>query len=61
MTPPMKEWVKLIKDHGNEAQHLIAAPDRKRAEGTLIFTAQLLRTVYEMGHLAGQFTTPNVP
>ena len=61
VTPPMKEWVKLIKDHGNEAQHLIAAPDRKRAEGTLIFTAQLLRTVYEMGHLAGQFTTPNVP
>lgn len=61
VTPPMRGWVKLIKDHGNEAQHLIAAPDRKRAEGTLIFTAQLLRTVYEMGHLAGQFTGPQAP
>ncbi|MDE2139806.1 MAG: DUF4145 domain-containing protein, partial [Gammaproteobacteria bacterium] len=47
VTPPMKEWVVLIKDHGNEANHKLPASDRQRAEGTLQFTAQLLRTVYE--------------
>jgi len=56
VTPPMRDWVKLIKDHGNEAQHRLKAPDRKRAEGTLLFTAQLLRSVYEMGHIAKQFS-----
>ena len=55
VTPPMKEWVKLIKDHGNEAQHRLAMPSRERAEGTVLFTAQLLRMVYEMAHLAAQF------
>jgi len=58
VTPPMQPWVTLIKDYGNEAQHRIAPSDRKRAEGTLLFTAQLLRTVYEMGHIAGRFTKP---
>lgn len=55
VTPPMRDWVKLIKDHGNESTHRLPSPERKRAEGTLLFTAQLLRTVYEMGHLASQF------
>lgn len=58
VTPPMKPWVKLIKDNGNETTHRIKSPDRKRAEGTLQFTAQLLRTVYEMGHIASQFSPP---
>jgi hypothetical protein len=55
VTPPMRDWVKLIKDHGNDSQHKLAVPDRQRAEGTLLFTAQLLRSVYEMGHIAAQF------
>lgn len=58
VTPPMRGWVKLIKDHGNDSTHKLPKPERKRAEGTLIFTAQLLRTVYEMEHLAGQFAPP---
>jgi hypothetical protein len=58
VTPPMRDWVTLIKNHGNEAQHLLQAPSEKRAQGTLLFTAQLLRSVYEMGHLARQFTSP---
>jgi Domain of unknown function (DUF4145) len=58
VTPPMRGWVKLIKDHGNDSTHKLPNPQRKRAEGTLIFTAQLLRTVYEMEHLAGQFASP---
>jgi len=55
VTPPMHEWVKLIKDHGNEAQHQLRSPERQRAESTLLFTAQLLRSVYEMGHIAARF------
>jgi hypothetical protein len=60
VTPPMQPWVALIRDHGNEAQHRIDAPDRTRAEGTLFFTAQLLRMVYEMGHIAARFV-PQAP
>ena len=61
VTPPMRGWVILIKNHGNEATHRLPKPERKRAEGTLVFTAQLLRTVYEMGHLASQFNPPAAP
>jgi len=58
VTPPMKEWVKLIKDHGNRAQHRVEPPTPERAQGTLLFTAQLLRSVYEMGHMAARFAKP---
>jgi len=59
VTHTMRDWVTLIKDHGNEAQHRIHTPDRKRAEGSLLFPAQLLRTVYEMGHIAARFQSPD--
>lgn len=59
VTPPMRGWVKLIKDHGNQSTHKLPRPERERAEGTLLFTAQLLRSVYEMGHLADQFASPS--
>lgn len=55
ITPPMRPWVNLIRQHGNEATHLLAAPGRERATGTLLFTAELLRLTYEMGHLADRF------
>jgi hypothetical protein len=55
VTPPMRGWVKLIKDNGNEANHRLPKPDKSRAESTLQFTAQLLRSVYEMAHLAEQY------
>jgi len=58
ITPPMKDWVVLIKEHGNKANHRLDAPDKEQAEGTLQFTAQLLRSVYEMGHIAGRFAKP---
>jgi hypothetical protein len=61
VTPPMKEWVTLIKKHGNEASHRLDPPERARAEGTVYFTAQLLRTVYEMAHLATRFAMPTPP
>ena len=55
VTPPMKPWVDLIRKHGNRAHHRLQPRDRKRAEMTLIFTAHLLRNVYEMGHLAEKY------
>lgn len=61
LTPPMRDWVKLIKNHGNDSTHKLASPDRERAAGTLLFTVQLLRTVYEMSHIAGRFTKPPQP
>jgi hypothetical protein len=58
ITPPMTKWVDLIREHGGKATHLIDKPDRKRAESTLMFTAELLRLIYEMEHLANQYTPP---
>jgi len=58
VTPPMRPWVDLIRRHGNEANHRLDPPDRKRAEATLLFTAHLLRNVYEMEHLAGEYILP---
>jgi uncharacterized protein DUF4145 len=55
VTPPMLGWVDLIREHGNESNHRLSPPERRRAEGTLQFTAQLLRSVYEMEHLAKAF------
>ncbi len=57
ITPPMKMWVDLIRQHGNMAAHILEKPDRHRAESTLMFTAELLRIVYEMEHLAKQYRT----
>ncbi|MFC1932934.1 DUF4145 domain-containing protein [Chloroflexota bacterium] len=55
VTPPMKKWVGLIRKHGGKATHLIEAPDQRRAEGTLMFTAELLRLIYEMEHMADKY------
>lgn len=55
ITPPMKAWVDLIRRHGNDSTHKIAAPDKERAQGTLMFTAELLRIIYEMDFLANRY------
>ncbi len=57
VTPPMKGWVDLIRQHGNKAAHLLEPPDRKRSESTLMFTAELLRLIYEMEHMANQYAS----
>lgn len=57
VTPPMKEWVKLIREHGNKAAHRLELPDGKRAECTFMFTLELLRLVYEMNYVASKFTS----
>ena len=55
VTPPMKPWVDLIRKHANLATHELPATDERRAAGTLAFTAQLLRLIYEMDHKARQY------
>lgn len=56
ITPPMKGWVDLIKDRGNKATHEIETPDKERAESTLMFTAELLRIIYEMEYMSKKYT-----
>jgi hypothetical protein len=55
VTPPMQPWVDLIRQHGNLATHELPPPDQQRAESTVMFTAELLRLVYEMDHMAQQY------
>jgi hypothetical protein len=58
VTPPMQAWVDLIRQHGGKAAHELDPPDKSRAESTVQFTAQLLRSTYEMAELAKPYTTP---
>jgi hypothetical protein len=58
VTPPMRAWVDLIRKHGNLAAHQLPSSDRERAENTLMFTAELLRLIYEMDFLAKRYTSP---
>jgi hypothetical protein len=61
VTPPMKGWVDLIRKHGNLATHELPAPDQQEAESTVMFTAELLRLVYEMEHMAQRYTVQPGP
>jgi hypothetical protein len=61
----MKAWVDAIKKNGNDSTHKLDPPKHDRAESTLFFTSQLLRTVYETqhymqkhGHVAAPEGTP---
>ena len=56
VTPPMKSWVDLIREHGNKATHLLETPNKSRAESTLMFTAELLRLIYEMEYISKQYS-----
>lgn len=56
VTPPMKKWVDLIRQHGNHSTHKLEAPEKHRAESTVMFTAELLRLTYEMEYMAAQYT-----
>jgi hypothetical protein len=57
VTPPMVGWVELIRKHGNQSTHELPSPDKVRAESTLMFTAELLRLIYEMDHLSRKYTS----
>ncbi|MFC1810731.1 DUF4145 domain-containing protein [Patescibacteria group bacterium] len=55
ITPPMKKWVTLIKKHGNKSTHKLETPEKERAESTIMFTAELLRLIYEMEHMSKKY------
>ena len=52
ITDAMMGWVEIIRENGNKATHKIEKVERKRAESTIMFTAELLRLVYEMEFMA---------
>jgi DNA-directed RNA polymerase subunit RPC12/RpoP len=56
ITDAMMGWVEIIKEHGNKATHKIEKVDKGRAESTIMFTAELLRIVYEMEFMAKKYT-----
>jgi hypothetical protein len=56
VTPPMKGWVDQIRTIGNAATHELTPPQRVRAESVIMFTAELLRLVYEMDALTKKYT-----
>lgn len=57
VTPPMKGWVDIIRKNGNSSTHKLEEPQKERAQSTVMFTAELLRLVYEMEFMAKQYTT----
>lgn len=56
ITPVMKDWVDLIRKHGNTSTHKLQPTDALRAESTLMFTAELLKLIYEMEHIGKKYT-----
>ena len=56
ITLPIKLWADLIRQHANKATHLLAEASEERAQSTLMFTAELLRLIYEMEHISKQFS-----
>jgi hypothetical protein len=58
ITATMKPWVDLIREHGNQSTHELPSPDQARAESTVMFTAELLRLVYEIPALAQKYAPP---
>jgi len=55
ITDAMMGWVEIIRKNGNKAAHKIEKVDKERAESTVMFTAELLRIVYEMEFMAGKY------
>jgi hypothetical protein len=55
ITDAMMGWVEIIKENGNKATHKIEKVDKERAESTVMFTAELLRIVYEMEFMARKY------
>lgn len=57
---PIRIWADKIRENGNLSTHKLAKTSQVRAENTFMFTMQLLRIIYEMGHLALQQNPSNI-
>ncbi len=56
ITNSIKNWSDSLRQIGNDSTHHIKKPDSSRCKSTLMFTTELLRIVYEMEHLAKEYT-----
>lgn len=56
VTPPLRDWVDQIRQNGNLATHELPPANSGVAENSLVFTAQILRIIYEMPGKADQFS-----
>ena len=58
ITPPYEKMGRPYKDKWKLKLHIgCTNPDKKYAEGTLMFTAELLRLIYEMEYISNQYTS----
>ena len=48
ITTSLKDMTDIIRRNGNQSTHKIGQPDPERAEYTIEFTAQILRSIYEV-------------
>ena len=48
ITASLKDMTDIIRRNGNQSTHKIGQPDPERAEYTIEFTAQILRSIYEV-------------
>ena len=48
ITASLKDMTDTIRQNGNKSTHKIGQPDPERSKYTLEFTAQVLRSVYEI-------------
>ena len=48
ITASLKDMADIIRRNGNQSTHKIGQPDPERAEYTMGFTAQVLRSIYEI-------------
>ena len=48
ITASLKDMADIIRRNGNQSTHKIGQPDPERAEYTVEFTAQVLRSIYEI-------------
>ncbi len=55
ITPSIKSWTDIIRQHGNDSTHKIEGANKERAKNTFMFTMQLLRIIYEMDHVAKEY------
>ena len=57
ITVSLKDMADTIRKNGNESTHEIRQPDSERSEYTLEFTAQVLRSVYEIAAKFSKYQT----
>ena len=61
ITESLKGMADIIRKNGNQSTHKIGQPDPKRAEHTLKFTTQVLRSIYEIEAQFSKYQSNQTP